>query len=169
MNTIFLKWMLVSFSLFSFSKMESSHPIFMSVTEIEQNLKNKSLEISCKIFTDDFEKTLRANYKTKVDLLDEKLKPAMDKIVNDYVQKHLKINVDGKPQILKYIGYEKNEDGINTYLEVQNITTIKKIDITDNVLYDYKSTQISLIHATIGGRRQSIKLTNPEAKAVFTF
>ena len=141
----------------------------MSVTEIEHNVKEKSLEISCKIFTDDFEKTLRANYKTKIDLLDDKLKSTMDKYVKDYLQKHLKIIVDGKPQILKYIGYEKNEEGINTYLEISNITTLKKMEVMDNILYDYKSSQISLIHVTVGGNRQSTKLTNPEASAVFNF
>ena len=141
----------------------------MSVTEIEHNVKEKSLEISCKIFTDDFEKTLRANYKTKIDLLDDKLKSTMDKYVKDYLQKHLKIIVDGKPQILKYIGYEKNEEGINTYLEISNVITLKKMEVTDNILYDYKSSQISLIHVTVGGKRQSTKLTNPEASAVFNF
>ena len=99
--------MLVSFSLFSVSKTETKHPIFMSVTEIEQNVKEKSLEISCKIFTDDFEKTLRATYKTKIDLLNEKQKAAMDKYVNDYIQKHLKLNIDGKAFVLKYVGYER--------------------------------------------------------------
>ena len=141
----------------------------MSVTEIEHNVKEKSLEISCKIFTDDFEKTLRANYKTKIDLLDDKLKSTMDKYVKDYLQKHLKIIVDGKPQILKYIGYEKNEEGINTYLEISNVINLKKMEVTDNILYDYKSSQISLIHVTVGGKRQSTKLTNPEASAVFNF
>ena len=93
----------------------------------------------------------------------------MDKYVKDYLQKHLKIIVDGKPQILKYIGYEKNEEGINTYLEISNVITLKKMEVTDNILYDYKSSQISLIHVTVGGNRQSTKLTNPEASAVFNF
>ena len=161
--------MLISFSLFSIPKTETKHPIFMSVTEIEHNAKEKSLEISCKIFTNDFEKILRATYKTKIDLLNEKQKSTMDKYVNDYIQKHLKLIVDGKVVVLKYVGYESIEDGINTYLEVQNIAAIKKIEIVDNILYDYKPAQISVIHATVNGKRQSTKLTNPEAKAVFTF
>ena len=169
MNTLFFKCLLISFSLFSVTKTETKHPIFMSVTEIEHNAKEKSLEISCKIFTDDFEKTLRATYKTKIDLLNEKQKAAMGKYVNDYIQKHLKLIVDSKAVVLKYIGYERNEDGINTYLEVQNIAAIKKIEITNNILYDYKPAQISLIHTTVAGKRQSTKLTNPEAKAVFNF
>ena len=93
----------------------------------------------------------------------------MYKYVNDYIQKHLKLIIDGKAVVLKYVGYERIEDAINTYLEVQNITTVKKIEIIDNILYDYKPAQISLIHASIGDKRQSTKLTNPEAKAAFNF
>jgi hypothetical protein len=33
-----------------------SHPFFISVTEINHNSGDKNLEISCKIFTDDFGK-----------------------------------------------------------------------------------------------------------------
>ena len=32
---------------------EILHPFFISVTEINHNIKDKSLEVSCKIFTDD--------------------------------------------------------------------------------------------------------------------
>lgn len=145
------------------------HPIFVSVTEIEHNAKDKTLEISCKIFTDDFEKTLRAAYKTHVDLLDPKVKPAMDKLVNDYVQKHLKIAANGSPVTMKYLGYEQIEEGIYSYYQVDNIASLKKLDITDNVLYEYKDQQISLIHVTVNGKRQSTKLNNPEEKTSFEF
>ena len=168
-NTFFFKCLLFSFFLFSVSETETKHPIYMSVTEIEHNAKEKSIEISCKIFTNDFEKTLRANYKTKIDLLDAKQNKAMGKYVSDYVQKHLKLSVDGKVVTLKYIGFENIEDGIVTYLEVENIASLKKIEVTNNILYDYKPAQISVIHASVNGKRQSTKLTNPEAKAVFTF
>ncbi len=70
------KWLLVGLVWFSLGATTKHHPLFISVTEIEHNAKEKSLEVSCKIFTDDFERTLRAAYKTKVDLLDAKLKPA---------------------------------------------------------------------------------------------
>jgi hypothetical protein len=150
---------------FSTHKNQAHHPIFMSVTEIEHNAKTKSLEISCKIFTDDFEKALRATYKTKVDLLDGLLRAEMDKLVSDYVKKHLIIAVDGKAYALKYVGYENIEEGIYGYFEIENIIAPKKITITDDILYEYKKEQLSLLHVTVGGKRQSTKLSNPE-KAV---
>ena len=55
MVSILFKW-LMTVSLLSGFSGNSNHPIFMSVTEIEHNAKDKTLEISCKVFTDDFEK-----------------------------------------------------------------------------------------------------------------
>ena len=123
---LLFKWLFVSLVFLPVGA-NLHHPIFVSVTEIEHNAKEKTLEISCKIFTDDFEKTLRAAYKTHIDLLDEKIKPTMDKFVNDYVQKHLRIAVDGKLVALKYLGFEKIDEGIYSYYQAENITTPKKI------------------------------------------
>ncbi len=168
MVTKLYKWFFIlslSFLISSFS----FHPIFVSVTEIEHNAKEKTLEVSCKIFTDDFEKTLRKAYNTYVDLLLAKDKPAMDKLVNDYVQKHLKIMVDGKPVALKYLGYEQIEEGIYSYYQADNIASVKKITVTDNILYEYKDEQINLLHITVNGNRKSTKLNNPDDKVVMEF
>ncbi|MDB5202437.1 MAG: hypothetical protein JWQ27_1846 [Ferruginibacter sp.] len=162
------KWLIIaSISLATTSFL--GHPIFVSVTEIEHNAKEKTLEVSCKIFTDDFEKTLRAAYNTHVDLLDAKYKPAMDRLVNDYVQKHVKINIDGKAVTLKYLGYEQLEEGIYSYYQADNIPSVKKISVTDNLLYEYKKEQLSFLHVTVNGSRKSTKLNNPDDKVTFDF
>lgn len=145
------------------------HPIFVSVTEIEHNKKDNTLEISCKIFTDDFEKTLRETYKTKVDLLQPKDKAAMDRLVSDYVRKHLILTVDGKKAVLEFIGYEQDEEGVRSYYQANNIPSVKKLDITNNILFEYKKEQISIMHLNVNGKKQSTKLVNPEEKASFVF
>lgn len=175
MVSILFKWsLLLSFiNIPVFSNITNGtaakHPIFMSVTEIEHNAKDKTLEISCKIFTDDLEKTLRQTYKGTVDLINPKDKAAMNKLVSDYVQNHLSISVDGKKTALQFIGYEQQEEGILSYYQVNNISAVRKVDITDNILYEYKKEQIEIIHVTVGGNRKSTKLTNPEDKCSFDF
>jgi hypothetical protein len=145
------------------------HPIYVSVTEIEHNAKDKTLEISCKIFTDDFEKTLRQQYNTHVDLLNPKEKAAMEKMVSEYVVKHLIVKADGKPAALQYLGYEQQEEGIMSYYQVNNISSVKKIEVTDNILFEYKKEQISIIHVIVNGNRKSTRLVNPDDKASFEF
>jgi len=175
MVSILFKWSLllslVNIPVFSTitSGNAGKHPIFMSVTEIEHNSKDKTLEISCKVFTDDLEKTLRQTYKGTVDLINPKDKAAMNKLVSDYVQQHLSITADGKKTALQFIGYEHQEEGILSYFQVNNITAVKKIAIVNNILYEYKQEQIGIIHVTVDGNRKSTKLNNPEDKCSFEF
>ena len=143
------------------------HPLFISVTEIEQNSKERTVEISCKIFTDDFEKTLRMNTKEKVDLLNPALKSQMDKLVNNYIQQHLIVQIDFRQVVMKFIGYEQQEEGITSYFQVDNIASIKKIKVFNNLLYEFNVQQMGIIHAIVNGTRKSSKLNNPEANALF--
>ena len=143
------------------------HPLFISVTEIEHNKKEKTVEISCKIFTDDFEKTLRMNTKQKVDLLNPALKSQMEKLVNGYIQKHLIVQIDSRQVAMKFIGYEQQEEGISSYFQIDNIASIKKIQVFNNLLYEFNVQQMGIIHAIVNGNRKSSKLNNPEANELF--
>lgn len=167
MALILFKWLFVA--IVSTVPVHSIHPVFMSVTEIELNAKDKSLEISCKIFTDDFEKTLRKNHTQKIDLLDSRQKNAMNGIVNEYVQAHLKLTADGKPVIMNFLGFDQQEEGISGYFQVNGISNLKELRVTDNILYEYQSQQISFLHVTVNGNRQSTRLNNPDDHATFRF
>lgn len=174
MATMYYKWLMIFFLPFnsqflSYEKKEIFHPIFVSVTEIEHNAKDKTLEISCKLFTDDFEKTLRLQYPSKIDLLNEKLKASMGVIVNDYIQKHFSIKADGKNVALQFIGFEQQEEGIVSFFQANNIVSVKKIDVFNDLLYEYSNQQMGIIHVIVNGNRKSSKLNNPETNASFEF
>jgi len=155
--------MLLIVIIFSFSG-ASLHPIYVSVTEIEHNAKDKTLEISCKIFTGDLEAVLRKNNKIKIDLLAPTDKKAMEVLVSNYIQQHLKITVNEKPVLLSFVGYEQNEETIQSYFQVDEVKSIKSMEVQDNILYEYKSEQISIIHVIVDGKRKSTKLNNPEER-----
>jgi hypothetical protein len=145
------------------------HPIHVSVTEINHNAADKTLEISCKLFTDDFEKVLAQIYKTKVDLINPPDRPAMEKLVSDFIQKHLMLKLDDKPVTLSYLGYEKDNDAVYSYFQVENISAAKKINITNNILHEMFTDQINLMHVIVNGNRKSVKLDYPEKETVFSF
>ena len=140
----------------------TTHPIYVSVTEIQHNPKDKTLEISCKIFTSDFESILKSKTKSKINLLQPTDKNLMESLVNQYIQQHLKIKIDGNLKPMEFLGYEQNEDAVQSYFEIKNVSTLKNIDVQDDILYEYKSEQISIIHVVVNGNRKSTKLVNPE-------
>src|SRR3954452_20500068 len=103
------------FSLVTWLILVLLHPFYISMTDINYNDKSKSVEVSVRIFTDDFEKTLRKNCNCKVDLLAAKDKKSMEKLVSNYVLKHLQIRVDGQLRNLEFAGYQQEEESVWSY------------------------------------------------------
>jgi hypothetical protein len=148
----------------------TKHPIYLSVTHMEYNEKEKTIEISCKIFTNDLETTLKRNYKTNIDLLHPKNQHRMDSLLDNYLQGRLKIKVNKSNSRMEFVGYEQIEDAIFTYYQIPGIEeqpTLFEIDNT--ILYDYQKTQSSIIQVTVAGNRKSTKLVNPQRQANFEF
>lgn len=145
------------------------HPYYISVVEINHNATDKTIEISCKIFTNDFETTLEKNYKAKVDLSNPRDKASTDKWINDYIKKHLSIKVDGKDVNLTYLGFEKDEEAVFSYFQVDNVASVKRVNVSNSLLHDFSDQQINIIHCSVGGRRQSTKLDYPNTEASFQF
>lgn len=145
------------------------HPFFVSVTEIAHNAKEKSLEISCKMFLDDTEKTLNKIYKQPVELTNPKNPQLAQQQVFDYMKAHLKIKVDGKPVVLEFVGYEIEGASIWSYYQVSNIASLKKAEVNTTIFYETYPTQISIVHCTVGGTKKSNRVTNPDATSVFEF
>ena len=165
------KWLLVPLAglvLISGKKPEP-HPIHISVIEINHNAADKTLEISCKIFTDDFEKILAKNYKAKTDLINPPNKAAMDSLVKKYIFSHFSLKADGRAVPLQYVGFEDEGDAAYSYIEVQNIPSVKKIDISTNLMYDMFEDEIIIIHTIVGSKRVSNKLEYPAKESSFSF
>lgn len=161
-----------TFRLSSFPTKVSAplHPIFVSVTEMNHNPKDKTLEISCKIFTDDFETVLAKATGSKIDLFSPKDTALTGKQISNYIGKHLVITIDGKPAKLNLIGFERELDAVWSYFEVsQVVSTPRNISVMNDLLYDNFKEQINLMHVTVGGNRKSTKLDNPDSNAAFSF
>lgn len=148
----------------------SFHPIHISTVEIEHNTTDKSLEITCKIFWDDFETILtKGNNNKRVDLVNEKNLAGNNKLVSTYISNHLNLVIDGKPMTLNFVGFEKEDAVIFSYFEVANISSVKKVAITNNLMYDMYDDQVEIIHVIVNGNRKSTKLDYPAKQAEFSF
>jgi hypothetical protein len=146
-----------------------THPFYVSVTEINHNAKDKTLEISCRVFINDFETSLEKAFKTKVDLSNAKNKNDNDKMIREYVARHLQISVDGKAQSLQYVGCENKSESTWCYFQINNVPSVRKIDIRNDILYESFASEINIIHVTVSGNRKSLEVANPNSAAGFEF
>jgi hypothetical protein len=145
------------------------HPLHLSSTELNYNPKTNSVEISCRIFTDDFEDLLGKKYKVKPDLSLAARHKEMDLLVNKYMASHLQLAANGKSLHLNYLGYENDKEAIVVYLESVKVIGLHKMETTSTILYDLFDDQINIFHVTFNGSRKSSKLTYPENKLLSSF
>lgn len=145
------------------------HPFHVSVIEINHNAADKTLEISCKIFTDDFEKVLARNYKTKVDLINPPNKTNMDTLIKKYLLSHLSVKANGKPVVFDYLGFENDHEAVFGYIEVQDVPSLSRVDISTSIMYDMFDDQMNIFHVIVNGKRKSTKLNYPERETVISF
>lgn len=147
----------------------TAHPFYVSVTEVMQNKKAGILEVSCRIFTDDFENTLRMHYKGTIDLLNPANAELANLWVRDYISRHVQLSIDGKKAAMQYVGYEQREEAIQCYFQVNDANVRSTVAVRNNVLYEYKKEQINIVHVTVNGTRKSYQLVNPDDEVQFSF
>jgi len=145
------------------------HPLFVSVTEINHNAQEKTLEISCKTFTDDLEKAIEKSSNVKIDLFTVKDKAVANKAITDYFKKHLSLKADGKAVQMELVGFEREGDATWSYFQVSNIAALKRLEVNNNILYEASDEETNLMHVTVNNVRKSTKIDYPDVKAVFEF
>ncbi|NLU95032.1 DUF6702 family protein [Chitinophaga sp. Ak27] len=162
MGLLFCKWWMTLW-------LTAVHPFYASVTEISHNAAKKELQVSCRIFADDLENTLKAEYKTSFDITHPANRPQVEGYIAGYLSRHLIITLDGKTVPLHFIGYKIEEDAVWSFLEAENVPAPKQVQVKNNLLYERHPAQTNMIHVMVGGERKSTKLDNPKDIAVMGF
>ena len=145
------------------------HPFFVSVIDIKHNAKDKNVEMSIRVFTDDLEATIKKNIHTNIDLSTGTTKPEVNKLVANYIQSKLQLIINDKPQTIKYVGYEIQKESVWIYVEINDIPAIKKMNINCNLLYDYQTKQSNIFNVKANGTEKNYKLDYPNSNVEFSW
>lgn len=145
------------------------HPFYVGVVEVAHNKGAATLELSCKLFAEDIEAALEQQYKTSLDLTQSQQKATIDRLLADYVQKHLLVQAGGRAQPLRFLGFEQETESLYCYFEASGVRTVKTVVLRNSLLYDLTDKQVNIMHVVVDGVRKSYKLDYPDTQASFTF
>lgn len=145
------------------------HPFYVSMVDINYNEPGKSLEVSVRIFTDDFEKALKNSCNCKIEWSKPSEKDKLDLLVNNYVKSHLAFTIDGKTVNLQFAGFEAEDASTWNYFEVKQVGKFKKLEITSDLMYDISDLQTNMFQVKMGNKTLTDKLDFPNKKMRFTF
>jgi hypothetical protein len=145
------------------------HPFYLGVVDLKFNEKDKVMQGSVKLFTNDFEAALKKLLKKPIDLINVKNKLETTKIVSDYLNERLKFKINDKPVAFKLVGFENEAEAIWMYIEFEKSSPPKKVEIENTLLYEHLRDQMNIVHMEVNNSKKSLKVSNPEKKLKFDF
>lgn len=137
----------------------STHPFHVSVSEVYFNEKAHSLEISMKIFTDDFELAIQKRGNAEFRLLDTKAEIVDEETIRSYLIDNFKIGIDGELVNLDFVGFEFDGNATLCYFEGRKVKKINNIEIDNSIITEVFDDQINLTHFHYKEEMKSLKAT----------
>ncbi|MDW7692870.1 DUF6702 family protein [Flammeovirgaceae bacterium SG7u.111] len=145
------------------------HPVHMSLTYVSYNEKTNAIEISHKIFIDDFETALAKYHGGNLHLTTKKENPDTESIMTSYLKKHFTIKINNKKKKPGFVGKEYDIDAVWIYQEITDLKDIKNLEITNNVLQEMFEDQKNLIHIDYLEHKNSMMLEKGKATEELNF
>ncbi|MFH4964957.1 DUF6702 family protein [Gaetbulibacter sp. M235] len=147
----------------------SFHKYYISVTEVDFIEKKQSVQLTTRIFIDDFEKVLRERYDENLVLGGKNESQSVDKYIEAYLKDKIKVNINGKDMNLIFIGKEYDMDIMQCYIEIDKVKKINSIEITNQVLFDLYDEQQNMVKTKINAKQKSFLLNQGNKKALLNF
>lgn len=166
MKKIRIIFLIAIFPLFAFTVF---HKYYISVTQIDYIQEKKSVQITSRIFIDDFEKVLRERYDENIVLAGKNESENVNQYIGTYLKDKIKIKINGKDTKLNFIGKEYDLDLVMCYLEIEDVEKIDSIEISNQVLFDLFEEQQNMIKTKINSKQKSFLLNQGKKKAMLKF
>ncbi len=133
-----------------------SHEFYVSVTQIDFDKESQALEISLKVFTDDFEKVLETEQTGKLHLGSEEENPNANKLIETYLEETFLLEVNGVESDFVYLGKEVELDVTWCYLEVSDISELNTLVLQNEILFEVSDNQTNIVHVDDGEQVKSL-------------
>jgi hypothetical protein len=147
----------------------SAHTYYLSLTQINYNEASKSVQIIINVFMDDIETALNKDYTVDLQLSTKKELKNNDVYFEKYLRRKLQFKIDAASKEFTYIGKEYDGDLVYFYLEIENISKVSSIEITNKILLKHFPKQENLVKSKVGTKNKSVLLSKDHFKELLTY
>lgn len=147
----------------------SVHKYYIALTEIEYKEETHSVQMIMNVFMDDIETAINQDYNVDLQLSTKKELKNSDEYFFKYLNEHFKVLINNKKLDYNFIGKEYDGNIVYFYLEIENVSSVKSIEIQNDVLIKYFPDQQNLVKASIKKERKSLFLTKKNDKGLLKF
>ena len=143
------------------------HPYYVSTMEIDYRPDRSALQITIRVFTDDWQLMLNTVYDQ-----DLRLDPDSDaaQIVihsSGYLQKEIELKLNDTELQPVFLGMEYQDDQIVFYLEVKDVVEVKTLIVSNSILFEALEGQQNIVRIKTPTKRKSYLQTQGQARDLF--
>ena len=165
MNRIFA----FSFFVYLLFVQATIHPYYVSTLEIDYRPDRMALQITMRVFTDDWQLMLNTHYDKTL-----RLDPDTDteKVLthsSDYFQQHLELKLNGTDVTPSVLGKEYQGDQLLLYLEIAGVAELQTLAVSNRILFAELEGQQNIVRIKTPTKRKSFLQSQGRSRDVFRF
>ena len=152
--------------LFAFT---TPHKYYVSVTQIDYVKEKKAIQITSRLFIDDFERLLQERYDDKIILDTGKDEKQIDFYIEKYIKSKFLIKLNGEAVTYTFLGKEYENDIVYCYIEIENVEEVKSFEVENRILFDIFSDQKNVVRTFINSKHKTFVLIPENDKGLLNF
>lgn len=134
------------------------HPVHFSVTNVEYNKDKQGFEIVLKLFKSDLETALSLQYGLKFADADKNVIQADPKILQQYIDLHFKIRINGKGVNVVYRENKVSGDDIWLYADCKYKKKVQELAVDNSLITEVYDDQTNLLILGYMSQQNGIRL-----------
>ena len=135
------------------------HKFYVSIYQVDFVPEKKRVELTARIFLDDLNAALEQEFKTKIHL-GEKTETAQDvAFLQKYMDKHLKVAIDGKEKKILFLSKEMENNVLIIYLKISDVKKMSSIKIYNNALLELYADQQNIMQTNFYSNKKNYIFT----------
>lgn len=139
----------------------SPHPLHLTVSEAHYRKDKKTIEVSVKLFFDDFERALSSKEENAIYLCPDSANKHYY-TVDQYFKENYSLKINNQLEEFELLGYECEKELVYVYLEFIDIKKVNSVSIDNKLLFDIFLDQTNLMHFHAYGESNTL-LTQPKS------
>jgi hypothetical protein len=144
------------------------HPVHVSVTNLDLDPVGGKVELSVKIFADDFQDLIMNKYGVQLNIVGQEDPGEKISAVNEYIQESLQLAFNEKETaILQFVESKLNEGAIWLFYRYEHPGKIRKVDILNRVMLEKFSDQTNLMIISYDEKQNGYRLDNKNTELSF--
>jgi hypothetical protein len=144
------------------------HPVHVSVTNLDLDPVRGQVELSVKIFADDFQDLILHKYGVQLNLVGQEDPGEKIAAVHQYMQEALRLVFNGEEAAdLEFVASELNEEAIWLFYRYDFPGKIRRVDIVNRVMLEKFTDQTNLMIVSYHDKQNGYRLDNKNTELSF--